>query len=132
MSYLQKLLNNAVRLIGSFVPVMIGRVLDDSCLSEELARAPVLGEIEFKLPGHHQRSDKRVVQRLKAVRVELRPPQRKGSSLEPTYVTAIVTEEIRPPKGEEPITWVLLTNLPRHHKETGAGKSSMVSLPLGN
>ena len=98
------------------------RVLDDSCLSEELARAPVLGEIEFKLPGHHQRSDKRVVQRLKAVRVELRPPQRKGCSLEPTYVTAVVTEEIKPPKGEEPITWVLLTNLPATTKKQALEK----------
>lgn len=98
------------------------RVLDDSCLSEELARAPVLGEIEFKLPGHHRRSNKRVVQRLKAVRVELRPPQRKGCSLEPRYVTVVVTEEIKPPKGEEPITWILLTNLPATSKKQALEK----------
>lgn len=86
-------------------------VLDDSCLSAELANAPELGEIEFKLPRHHQRGNTRIVQRLKAVRVELRPPQRKGDSLEPTYVTAVVAEESNPPKGEAPITWILLTNL---------------------
>ena len=54
--------------------------------------------------------------------MELRPPQRKGCSLEPRYVTVVVTEEIKPPKGEEPITWILLTNLPATSKKQALEK----------
>jgi hypothetical protein len=87
-------------------------VFDDSRLSEELARAPVLGEIAFELPPSHKRKHKRVAQRLKAARVTLRPPQRPdGEKLEPVEVNVLLAEEHQPPKGEEPVTWILLTNL---------------------
>ena len=86
-------------------------VTDDSRLSEELARAAVLGEATFELPPTHSRQRKPVTQRLKAVRVNLRPPTKKAQ-LPSVDVTVILAEEVRPPKGEKPITWILLTNLP--------------------
>jgi hypothetical protein len=85
-------------------------VLDDSRLSEELAQAAVLGEATFELPSTHSRKCQPVTQRLKAVRVNLRPPKKK-SHLPSVAVTVILAEEVRPPKGEKPITWILLTNL---------------------
>ena len=85
----------------------LGRVAKDG-----LAQAAVLGEIEFDLPPSHKRQKKHVTQTLKAARVELQPPQRYGNSLEPVEVTVLLAQETRPPKGEEPVTWVLLTNLP--------------------
>ena len=88
------------------------QVLDQACLSEALAQAPVLGEIEFDLPASHKRPKKHVTQTLKATRVALRPPQRCRNTLEPVEVTVVLAQETRPPKGEEPVTWVLLTNLP--------------------
>ena len=88
------------------------RVLDEACLSEALAHAPVMGEIGFDLPASHKRRKKRVTQTLKATRVELQPPQRYGDSLEPVEITVVLAQETRPPKGEEPVTWILLTNLP--------------------
>jgi hypothetical protein len=86
-------------------------VLDDSRLSEELAQAPILAQATFELPSTHSRKRKPVTQRLKAVRVSLRPPKKKVQ-LPPVDVTVILAEELRPPQGEKPITWVLLTNLP--------------------
>jgi len=86
-------------------------VLDDSRLSEELAQAPILAQATFELPSTHSRKRKPVTQRLKAVRVSLRPPKKKAR-LPPVDVTVILAEELRPPQGEKPITWVLLTNLP--------------------
>lgn len=88
------------------------RVLDQACLSEALAQAPVMGEIEFDLPASHKRAKKHVTQTLKATRVELQPPQRYGHSLDSVEVTVVLAQETRPPKGEEPVTWILLTNLP--------------------
>jgi len=85
-------------------------VLDDSRLSEELAEAPVLGEVAFELPSTHSRKRKPVTQRLKAVRVTLRSP-RKKARLPPVEVTVLMAEEVRAPKGEKPITWILVTNL---------------------
>ena len=86
-------------------------VTDDSRLSEELTRAAVLGEATFELPSTHSRQRKPVTQRLKAVRVNLRAPTKKAQ-LPSVDVTVILAEEVRPPKGEKPITWILLTNLP--------------------
>ncbi len=88
------------------------RVLEEACLSESLAEAPVLGEIEFDLPASESRSEKQVRQTLKATRLTLQPPQRCANALEPVEVTVVLAQETRPPKGEEPVTWVLLTNLP--------------------
>ncbi len=88
------------------------RLLEEACLSNALAQAPALGEIEFDLPPSHKRQEKQVTQTLKAARVELQPPQRYGNSLDPVEVTVLLAQETRPPKGEEPVTWVLLTNLP--------------------
>jgi hypothetical protein len=87
-------------------------VIDDSRLSEELAEAAVLGEATFELPSTHSRKRKPVTQRLKAVRVNLRPPKNKIQKLSQVTVTVILAEEVRPPKGEKPITWILVSNLP--------------------
>jgi len=82
-------------------------VLDEYRLSETLVRAPVLGEIEFTLPSTHDRQQKHITQQLKAVRVTLRPPHRAHETLEPLEVSVILAQEINPPKGKKPITWVL-------------------------
>ena len=73
-------------------------VLDDSRLSEELIAAAVLGEATFELPSTHSRKCQPVTQRLKAVRVNLRPPKKK-SHLPSVAVTVILAEEVRPPQG---------------------------------
>lgn len=87
-------------------------IVEDQCLSEALSQAPVMGEIEFDLPPGHKRPKQHVTQTLKAIRVELKPPKRYAGSLEPVEVTVLLAQETRPPKGEEPVTWLLLTNLP--------------------
>jgi len=61
-------------------------------LSEELAQAPILAQATFELPSTHSRKRKPVTQRLKAVRVSLRPPKKKVQ-LPPVDVTVILAEE---------------------------------------
>jgi len=48
---------------------------------------------------------------VRAVRVWLRPPSRKGVKLSAVYVNAILVREEKPPADEEPIEWLLLTSL---------------------
>lgn len=49
---------------------------------------------------------------IRATRVLLRPPPRKGFQLPPIHVNVILVSEDTPPAGEEPIEWLLLTSLP--------------------
>jgi hypothetical protein len=49
---------------------------------------------------------------VRAVRALVRPPGRPGQKLPPVYVNAILVREEKPPAGEEPIQWLLLTSLP--------------------
>jgi len=52
-----------------------------------------------------------VIQSVRAGRVRLKPPYRKGERLPEVEINVVFVEEINPPDGEEPITWLLLTSL---------------------
>src|SRR5689334_20116948 len=81
-------------------------------LWQTLREAEVLGTTEFDLPATPQRAQRRVVQSLRAARVQLRPPYRPDRKLPVVEVTAILASEQEPPEGVEPVEWLLLTNLP--------------------
>ena len=78
----------------------------------KVGQVPALGQVEFDLPAGRDRSPRRVVQSLRATRVLLRPPYRPDKKLEAVEVTVILAREDNPPAGEEPIEWLLLSNLP--------------------
>ena len=44
----------------------------------------------------------------------LYPPNRTGKKLSAVKVYVVKLEEINPPKGQEPIEWILLTSIPVH------------------
>jgi hypothetical protein len=81
-------------------------------LWEAVKKAEILGQIEFDLPAAPGRPARHVVQGLRAVRVRLKPPYRRGKKLEAVEVTALLAQEEEPADGVEPIQWLLLTNLP--------------------
>ena len=73
-----------------------------------LSKAPRLGEITFHLPkGRDNRKARPVTQTLRAISVPLSPAEK---GLPGVTVTAILAQEEHPPRGEEPIQWILLTN----------------------
>jgi transposase Tn5 family protein/transposase-like protein len=50
---------------------------------------------------------------IRATRTLLEPPDRQGDKkLPPVWVNAVLVLEEKPPEGEEPIEWLLLTSLP--------------------
>lgn len=87
-----------------------------------LEEAPILGEIEFKVPASKGtkkvkgsrvatfRSARTVHQVVRAMKITPRPPRRKGVKLEEVSFWAIIAEELNPPEGEDPIRWHLLTS----------------------
>jgi hypothetical protein len=79
---------------------------------QTVGQSPSLGQVEFDLPAGRGRSPRRVVQSLRAARVRLRAPYRPDKKLEAVEVTAILAREDNPPAGEDPIEWLLLSNLP--------------------
>jgi hypothetical protein len=88
------------------------RLSDGRTLSEALAAAPVLGTITFTRPAGRGKPARPVEQVLKAVRVTLKAPRRPDRTLSDVTVTALLASEIHPPADDEPVEWLLLTNLP--------------------
>lgn len=97
-------------------------VLGGGRIWETVGQSPSLGQVEFDLPAGRGRSPRRVVQSLRAARVLLRAPYRPDKKLAPVEVTAILAREDNPPEGEEPIEWLLLSNLPVESFEEASEK----------
>jgi hypothetical protein len=88
-----------------------------------IAQAPVLGQTTVTIRSKQQLKKKKGVRQLthrtgreavlevRACQVQLRPPFRKGSKLGPITLQVVMAKEIDPPAGEDPIEWILLTNL---------------------
>lgn len=82
-------------------------------IKTKLENSPVLGKISFYLPATHDRKARHVTQELKSMTVtfKLHEKSKKSTSgLEINVVTATETSESA--KGEDPLTWIILTTLP--------------------
>ena len=83
-----------------------------------------LGEIEFEVPAATQRykvkgntrishrRKRRVKQELRAHRISLRPPARKGRKLPPVELFLVTATEVGTPADQRPVNWRLLTSKP--------------------
>jgi hypothetical protein len=86
--------------------------------------APVLTEITFERPASNGRRARTVHQHIKVVRVPLKAPLRPDRTLPDITITALLATEAQPPVGEEPLDWLLLTNLPVETPEEAIEKLS--------
>lgn len=82
-------------------------------LRDVLKAAPTLGTATVELPQRGGRAARTAKLRLSSAAVELKRPQ----SLDAQYpsklkVNAVLAEELKPAKGEEPLNWMLLTTEP--------------------
>jgi hypothetical protein len=84
---------------------------DQGNLREALDAAPVLTEIAFDRPASNGRPARTVEQQIKVVRVTLKAPSRPDRTLPDVTVTALLATEAHLPAGEDPLDWLLLTNL---------------------
>ncbi len=77
-------------------------------LRDRLKASPSLGEIEFTAPKTSDRPARKVKQALKAIKVTLKPKAKKIQ----VSINAVMAIEENPPDGEDPLIWVLITDLP--------------------
>jgi hypothetical protein len=92
-------------------------------LHSRVQQAPVLGRLTVsirakkqfkKVKGNRQvsfRTARDAVLEIRACQVQLRPPFRRAKQLNPITLWVVMAKELNPPAGEEPIAWILLTNL---------------------
>jgi len=79
---------------------------------EEMQAARPLGKLTFTLSRQVERPARRVTLSVKARPVTFHGARRPGGRLPPVQLWAVYARELKPPKGEEPIEWLLLTSLP--------------------
>lgn len=80
---------------------------DGQCLKDTAAKAPIQGEVKMTLP-----SGREVAMRVRSETLVLKGPPRPGSALEHHQVNVVRVEQTDAAVGEEPLMWVLLTDLP--------------------
>jgi Transposase DNA-binding/Transposase Tn5 dimerisation domain len=92
-------------------------------LREELLASPVLFERTVQVRGRkakvacedrgrrQPRQSRRAVVEVRAARVTLRAPERKKGQLADVLVNAVIISEVKPPDGDVPVEWILLTSL---------------------
>ena len=78
---------------------------DGGKLWERLAQAPVLGEVQFKVPAGRGRKERQVKQCLRAQKIELDD----GAGGKVT-ITCVLAQEVDAPADNKPVVWRLLTN----------------------
>ncbi|MFU8798303.1 MAG: IS4 family transposase, partial [Gammaproteobacteria bacterium] len=101
------------------------RLLDDADelrqqkLIETVKSTIPIGIIEFDLPARGTQKQRRIKQALYMSCVKLSPPDRKRKQTRYHIVetNVVIASEVNPPTGEEPIEWVLLTNVPIKNSE---------------
>jgi hypothetical protein len=81
-------------------------------LWEELQAARPLGRLSFELSRQADRPARRVTLSVKARSITFKGTRRPGGRLPPVQLWAVYAREHKPPKGEEPIEWLLLTSVP--------------------
>ena len=70
-----------------------------------------IGKIKFTIPKRKNKKSKVITQSIKTSTAIIKPPKWKRQ-LGEIEIQILILEEINPPKGEKPISWILLTTLP--------------------
>jgi Transposase Tn5 dimerisation domain len=81
-------------------------------LWEDMQKARAAGRITVELTRQPDRPPRRITLRIAVKRVTFNGGRRPGGRRPPVEVVAVYAQECRPPRGEAPIEWLLLTSLP--------------------
>ncbi len=74
--------------------------------------SPVMGHAIVDVPAAPGRTARKANFMIHAQEVTFRPPYRIEGKLAKVTVNAVMMREVKPPSGENPIEWVLLTSMP--------------------
>jgi hypothetical protein len=81
-------------------------------LWEEMQQARPAGSITVELTRQPDRPPRQVTLKVAVKQVTFHGARRPGGRLPPVELVAVYAKEPRPPSGEKPIKWLLLTSLP--------------------
>lgn len=81
-------------------------------LFDAIAATVVLGKRTLRLPKTGARKARKAKVTIRAQRIRLKAPYRPGVRLPDVAVNVVLVREEKPPSGEEPLEWLLLTSLP--------------------
>jgi IS4 transposase len=81
-------------------------------LWSEMQSTPPLGHLTITVARRGAHAPRQATLTVATRRVSFAGARRRGGRLPPVEVTVIYAKERRPPKGEKPIEWLLLTSLP--------------------
>lgn len=84
---------------------------ESSYLWDDLAQCAVIGTLCFKTPRTGNKKSRAVTVEIRTREVEF-CGRHGGARVPPVTVSAVYVNEQAPPKGEEPIEWMLLTSVP--------------------
>ena len=85
---------------------------DQRYLWPEMQSTRPLGHLTIEVARQGDRAPRQATLAVATRRVTFTGARRGGGRLPPVEVTVIYAKERRPPKGEEPVEWLLLTSLP--------------------
>lgn len=84
----------------------------DTYLWEALTEAPALGQTTVEVSAQAGRTARQARLTVRTRVVTFNRGRRRGGHLPPVSVQGVYVKEDSPPPGEEPLEWMLLTNLP--------------------
>lgn len=85
---------------------------EEQRLKKKLAKAPILGEIEFVISSRNGQPERKVKQAVRATTVKLNGKKVGDKEYPSVSINAVCCVEENPPIGEKPICWMFLTTLP--------------------
>lgn len=88
---------------------------NDACyekLQQTMTAAPRLGTRDLELTSTPQRKARTARVEIRAQRLTLKAPCRKGTKLPEVAVNVVLVREMDPPPDVEPVEWLLITSLP--------------------
>ncbi|HEX5745227.1 MAG TPA: IS4 family transposase [Archangium sp.] len=81
-------------------------------LLDKVAQAPVLGHKVVQVPGRPGQQERQAELEIRACRVSVRPPRNRGRAGQPLELNVVLARETRPPEGQKPLYWCLVTGEP--------------------
>ena len=88
------------------------RVDGQTYLYQQVSSQPVAGRCLVDVPRKPGRDPRQAWLEVKFTSVTLLPPKNGGQSLPKLKLFAVLATEAAPPKGEKPVEWLLLTDMP--------------------
>ena len=86
---------------------------DEGYLWEAMQAVPLLGTTSLRLPGRGSQPDRTALMEIRCAPIRIRKPNHsKLKGLVEVEVYAVWAIESEPPKGQDPIEWMLLTSVP--------------------